>query len=58
MKAKYRKEKQTDSSAPLSILTMSISLSLSPDRERSQLLAIDWLDSLMLSKLEGLDVNI
>ena len=30
MKAKYRKEKQTDTSAPLSILTMLISLTLSP----------------------------
>ena len=35
MKAKYRKEKQTDFSAPLSILTMLISLALSPDRRRS-----------------------
>ena len=32
MKAKYRKEKQTDSSVPLSILAMLISLALSPDR--------------------------
>ena len=31
MKAKYQKEEQTDSSAPLSILAMSISLALSPD---------------------------
>ena len=30
MKAKYQKEKQTDSSAPLSIFAMSISLALSP----------------------------
>ena len=35
MKAKYRKEKQTDSSAMLSILAMSILLALSPDRGRS-----------------------
>ena len=36
MKAKiYRKEKQTDFSAPLSILTISISLALSPDCGRS-----------------------
>ena len=32
MEAKYQKEKQTDSSVPLSILTMSILLALSPDR--------------------------
>ena len=32
MKAKYRKEKQTESFAPLSILAMSISLALSPYR--------------------------
>ena len=32
MKAKYRKEKQTDSSVPLSILAMSILLVLSLDR--------------------------
>ena len=31
MKSKYQKEKQTDASALLSILTMSISLALSPD---------------------------
>ena len=35
MKAKYQKEKQNDTSAPLGILTMSISLAPSPDRERS-----------------------
>ena len=31
MNAKYQKEKQTDSPAPLSILTVSISLALSPN---------------------------
>ena len=35
MKTKYRKEKQTDSSVLLSILAMSISLPLSPDRRHS-----------------------
>ena len=35
MKTKTWKEKQTDSSAPLSVLTMSILLALSPDRGRS-----------------------
>ena len=35
MKTKYCKEKQTDSSASLSILAMSISLALSPDRGHS-----------------------
>ena len=37
MKTEYRKEKQTDTSAPFSILAMSISLALSPDRGRSRL---------------------
>ena len=32
MKTKYRKEKQTDTSALLSILAMLISLALSPNR--------------------------
>ena len=36
---KYRKEKQTDASAPLSILVMSILLALSPDRECSTISA-------------------
>ena len=35
MKDEYRKEQQTDSYAPLSILAMSISLALSPDCGRS-----------------------
>ena len=39
MKTKIWKEKQTDSSAPLSILAMSILLPLSPDRGHSATLA-------------------
>ena len=35
MKTKYQKKKQTDTSAPLTILAMSISLALLPNRGRS-----------------------
>ena len=44
MKAKYRKDKQTDTSALLSILAMSILLALSTDRGHCQSGMGKWRD--------------